>query len=100
MKVFLDDFRHAPAGWEVARDYNDMIRILSQNKGKVTDISLDYDLDSIRNGYNVCEWLVNNNYWPESIIIHSSHATGPKKMKELLEKNAPNTTKIELSPRL
>lgn len=100
MKIFLDDLRTAPDGWEVARDYNDMIRLLTANRNNISEISLDYDLDNVRNGLNVCEWIVTNNCWPKKIIIHSSHRTGVKYMKELLKKNKPEDTELILSPRL
>lgn len=94
MKVFLDDWRPCPSGWEKAEDFNEMIRILSQNKGKIEEVSLDYDLGGVRTGLDVCKWFLGEDYWPPIIRVHSSHGSGVRAMKTFLEANAPETTQI------
>lgn len=42
MKLYVDDLRQPPEGWEVARTITDAIRILAT--GMVDEISLDHDI--------------------------------------------------------
>lgn len=42
MKVYLDDVRDCPPGWEIARSARTAMELLL--RGDVTHISLDYDL--------------------------------------------------------
>ena len=54
--------------------YDEMIRLLTENKGNIANISLDHDLGEIRSGYDVCKWMVENEVYPtNSITIHSSN---------------------------
>ena len=42
MKLFVDDLRKPPEGWELARTNTDAIKVLSM--GLVEEISLDHDI--------------------------------------------------------
>lgn len=42
MKLFVDDLRSPPSGWEIARTVSDAIRILAT--GLVDEISLDHEI--------------------------------------------------------
>lgn len=42
MKVFMDDQRDAPEGWTLARDTDEVVRLLKT--GEVTELSLDYHM--------------------------------------------------------
>ena len=96
MKLFLDDIRSIPSGYEGVRSYEECIRFMKNNKGKINEISLDYDLDEIRNGYNVCEWIVNNKFFEniEEINIHSSDERNVKRMIVYLRENIPENIRI------
>lgn len=96
MKLFLDDIRSIPRGFEGVRGYSDCIRYLSQNKGKITEISLDHDLGEIRNGYDVCKWIAENEYYEglERIIIHSANPVGVKNMLQLLDRYCPKNIEL------
>lgn len=45
MKLFVDDIRACPNGWELARTNSDAIRILAT--GHVEEISLDHDICAV-----------------------------------------------------
>ncbi len=96
MKLFLDDIRTVPDGFVGATGYSECIRILEQNKGKIDTISLDHDLGEIRNGYSVCKWIVENEYYDglKTIIIHSANPVGVKNMIQLLDRYAPKEIDI------
>lgn len=95
MKIFLDDLRECPNGWIQARNYNEMIKLLEENKAKVEEISLDHDLGETKTGYDICKYLVENDFWFMSkITIHTANAVGAKNMYELLDRYAPKNIKI------
>lgn len=96
MKIFLDDIRAIPHGYEGARSYSEFIRIFEQNKGNVEEISLDHDLGEIRSGYSVAKWIVENNYFDglKTIIIHSANPVGVKNMIQLFDRYAPEDVEL------
>lgn len=96
MKIFLDDWRPCRAGYELVRDYRSCIQLIEENKDYIESLSLDYDLDEMQTGYNVCEYLKNNNIWPKEINIHSTHSYGQKIMLNFLRENAPKETILKL----
>ena len=57
LRLYVDDQRPAPAGWELAKTMAEAIDILRTGEG--TELSLDYDLgDPGRgNGLQVLKWL-------------------------------------------
>jgi len=57
MKIWLDDIRKAPAGWEYILWPAGVIELLK--KGDVTHLSLDHDLgdDERGTGYDVLLWI-------------------------------------------
>lgn len=96
MKIFLDDIRSIPSSYEGVRSYNDCIRLLEQNKGNVTEISLDHDLGEMRSGYDVCKWIIEYEYYEglEKIILHSANPVGIKNMVQLLDRYIPKNIEI------
>lgn len=89
MKVWLDDIRPAPEGWEHAKTSGEAIALLVH--GNVTDISLDHDLGGGDTGYNVLSWLefeVSMNIWRHPLptfTIHSANPVGRKRMEAAIE---------------
>lgn len=55
MKIWLDDIRTPPEGWEWARTAQEAIALLET--GNVEEISLDHDLGEILSGYDVACWI-------------------------------------------
>ena len=57
MKLYLDDHRPAPAGWERAKTAHEAIDFL--RTGTVVELSLDYDLGDpvYGTGLQVLDWL-------------------------------------------
>lgn len=74
MKIFLDDIRPCPDRFEVCRSYDEFTRKVLENKNDLQEISLDYDLGSIRNGMDACKFLVANQIECPKITIHSTHS--------------------------
>jgi hypothetical protein len=78
MKVYLDDIREAPDGWIRVHTYEEAIEALKT--GKVEQISLDNDLGTELEGYDVAKWIeqqtFETNFRPPKIWIHSANLVG------------------------
>ena len=44
MKLYIDDIRPAPEGWQQARTVTDAIRFISQFRHQIDEISIDHDI--------------------------------------------------------
>lgn len=87
MKVYLDDVRPTPEGYERCYWPEEVIALLKT--GQVTALSLDHDLGEAdgRNGYDVLLWLeeavaCEGFNPPAEILIHS--ANGPARQKMMM----------------
>jgi len=85
VKIYLDDVRDAPPGWQRAYWPDEVIALLQQ--GGVTDLSLDHDLgdDARGTGYDVITWIeeavVTRGFIPPAIVIHSANPVGRARMQ-------------------
>lgn len=82
-KLWHDDIRPAPDGWEWCKDNRAAKKLL--RTGSVTEISLDHDLGTESTGYNLVRWMVRHKCVPEQVTIHSFNPVGAKRMKDHLE---------------
>jgi hypothetical protein len=84
MKVFLDDVREAPPGWQRVYWPSEAIALLEA--GGISEISLDHDLgdDARGTGYDVVAWIeeavVTRGFKPPRITIHSANPVGKDRM--------------------
>ena len=85
MRVYLDDERLTPDGWE--RAYWPMEVIALLEGGLVTELSLDHDLgdDERGTGYDVVVWIEEavalRGFVPPKIIVHSANTSARAKME-------------------
>ena len=94
MKIFLDDTRKSPVGFQTVRTVEDFETLINEHKNDIEVISLDYDLSASgtgRTGYNACDFLVKNNINCPKIIIHSTHPNA-EKMYSYLTENLPSSS--------
>lgn len=73
MKIFLDDVRLCPKGYEGVKTVEDFERLVLANRERIEEISLDYDLSSsgsARTGLAACDFLVKQNIHCPLIKIH------------------------------
>ncbi len=92
MKLFLDDTRDFPKGYDCCcRDYESATILLSSMK--FDHISLDYSLgaDGGGSGLDVLKFMKENNIFVPSVNIHSNHIIGKERMREYCEKNFPDS---------
>ena len=89
MKVYLDDERETPPGWDRVYWPDEAIALLKT--GKVTEISLDHDLgdDERGTGYDVVTWIEEavalNGFKPPKIHVHSANSSARIKMQAGIE---------------
>ena len=74
MRIFLDDIRPCPDRYELCRSYEEFTRLILENRENIQEISLDYDLGTVRNGLDACKFLVANQIKCPKIRIHSTHS--------------------------
>jgi len=85
-KLFVDDSRDFPHGFECCRDFETAIMLLSIMKFEY--ISLDYSLGvDCKNGLDILVWMKQNNKSAKHINIHSNHIFGKEKMLKYCEEN-------------
>lgn len=103
MRVYLDDLRREPVGWTRVKTADACIERLKS--GKVVELSLDHDLaeehyEAVsgymppseykeKTGMAVVDWMVENNVWPQLIILHSMNPAGRANMRRTIKHHAP-----------
>lgn len=93
MKIFLDDTKLCPKGWEWVKTIDDFKEVVQNNLDDLEAISLDYELevtDQGRTGMDACRYLIERKINCPKIVIHSTHPQA-RKMRELLEEHMKNT---------
>ena len=89
MKLYVDDIRIAPAGWEQAWDFKEAIKYLETKK--VQKLSLDHDLGSSlgATGYDIMKWIeyqVEMEGFPlPDIVFHTANGVGRQNMQAALD---------------
>ena len=93
MKIWIDDVRPAPLGWEWAKTVNEAKGLISKYRFGRIDIeviSLDHDAgDYAYDGgdyIKVLDWLEEMG-WNYPIHIHSMNIVGRMNMKRIVERN-------------
>lgn len=90
MRVYLDDERTTPDGWERVYTPEEAIELLKT--GYVTEISLDHDLGlpDPRNGYMVILWIEEqvfcHGFKPPIMRVHSANTAGGDNMRRAIER--------------
>ncbi len=102
VNVFLDDYRHCPQGYILARNIDECIDLL--NHFSIDHLSLDHDLESkTRNGLMLVHFMVENQLFAERITIHSANSGAGKRMYNYFkeaqsEMKMPQSIKVMLRP--
>ncbi len=101
MKLFVDDIRPAPEGWQQARTVTDAIRFLAQFGSQVDEISLDHDISyavevagnqrpfpSPEDFTAVAYYIIKAVPTNVKITVHSANPVGAKRIKEIIESDS------------
>lgn len=86
-KLYLDDLRKPPEGFELATNFKDCIFKLSIKDYQF--ISLDYSLGERFTGLDVLKWMVENKQFPEKLNIHSTLDFGRSAMAAFIRDHFP-----------
>ena len=94
ISIYLDDLRQPKYNFmHIARNYEDCIDLLENNKVQI--LSLDHDLGGeSKTGYDVCKYIVQYDLWPEEIYMHSMNPVGRDNMYKLLDRYRPESVKL------
>jgi hypothetical protein len=85
MRVYLDDERPTPDGWQRAYWPEQAIALL--RTGTVSELSLDHDLgdDACGTGYDVVVWLEQEvalrGFKPPHVVVHSANPAARIRME-------------------
>ena len=100
LRVWLDDIRPAPAGYEHVYTVEEIIKLLET--GKVERVSLDHDLGDDRligTGTDVANWIEEHAFLGDlprlEWNVHSANPVGAKRMEQALR----NADKFWANPR-
>lgn len=90
-KLYVDDVRKCPKGWDLAKDYFKAIEMLKHTD--YDEVSLDHDLASYdpvtkeeRTGVDIVHFLIRRKidygHVPPIINVHSANPVGSKRMRD------------------
>lgn len=93
MKIILDDRRYVPdsSPYNLVRTYEDCIEMLRLFR-RISYISLDYNLGTVKTGYDVLVYMKEHDIEVKHINIHSNHILGVPKMQEYAWKHFPQVS--------
>lgn len=88
LKLYVDDERHPPSGWTLAKTFTEAVYALEHDD--VEALSLDHDLGTEKTGYDIACWLEEQVYIgrlkaPRSLLIHSANPVGRNNIARVFE---------------
>jgi len=96
LKLFVDDVRTAPAGWETARTVPEAIAILE--KEAVEEVSLDFMIgDRFSDNFTpVAHFIVTlpEEKRPRRVLVHTSSASGAQMLFAILKGHVKEIVRI------
>ncbi|MBH5317763.1 cell division protein FtsJ [Paenibacillus sp. GSMTC-2017] len=95
--VYLDDYRHCPAGFVLAKNAEECKLLISNED--IDILSLDFDLGwGQPTGFEVVRHLVDIGKYPKQIYLHTSSTSGKLQMYHHLSRNVPDDVKLHGGP--
>lgn len=95
MKLFVDDERPAPMMWDLALTSTEAITKLTpylKLPSSVDVVSLDHDLGGDDTTRPVVLWMCENDWWPQSIYVHTGNPIGEEWLCGMVRRYAPPGT--------
>ena len=85
IKLYVDDLRDCPVGYEVARNVEEALTFLKDPEINVTVISLDHDLGEkdgklLPDGFDLVQEFAKQGLRADKIYIHTMNSVGREKM--------------------
>ena len=97
MRLWIDDLREAPEGWEWAVSSRYAINLLTWTKAlgkRVETISFDHDLGGDDTTRPVVLLMCQNDFWPDKCLVHTMNNVGRDWLIGTIERYAPHGTLI------
>ena len=87
MKLWVDDEREAPSGWEHRKTVHEAIMTIDNLRNSITHISLDHDdgkdtFEAVARFIRLMKEL--HFEWDPHITVHSANPIGKKNMESIL----------------
>lgn len=97
INIYMDDLRKPPPGFTLAKTTEECLLLLRECE--VNILSLDYDLGpDDYNGSEIARRIVLEELFPREIYLHTSSASGRRKMYELLYPAMPEGSRLYNGP--
>lgn len=97
-KLWIDDLRLPPEGWDWAKSSHEAIDLIDNYNGGYETISFDHDLGGEDTGMLVLNWMANDlpaERWPSRILVHSYNPIGAKHLFDLAVLYKPEGTTVQ-----
>lgn len=92
INIWVDDVREPPPGWVWVASSKSAIAWLKvwKEKGAILDkMSLDHDLGGDDTTRPLIIWMIENDYWPQEVVVHSSNPVGREWLEGMIERYKP-----------
>jgi hypothetical protein len=96
MRLWIDDLRPAPEGWQWATDSFSAIAHLDKARLKgwqVEAVSFDHDLGGDDTTRPVVLWMCENEFWPEKCYVHSMNNVGREWLTGMIDRYGPGVSR-------
>ena len=97
MNIWIDDEREAPENWLWLQNSEEALTLLDQLKFRevpVEVISFDHDLGGEDTTRRIATWMIEHDFWPEEICIHSANFVGREWLQGTFNRYAPESVKL------
>ncbi|UPW10393.1 hypothetical protein M1C59_05990 [Gordonia terrae] len=89
MKLWVDDLRIPPEGWEWAKTSAEAIDLLDARVEEVDVMSLDHDLGGDDTTRAVVLWMCEHEQWPREVRVHSANPVGVEWLTGMIDRYQP-----------
>ncbi len=93
MKIWVDDIRPAPEGWNWITGSRGTIELLDAclvEGIEVEIMSLDHDLGGTDTTRPIVLWMCDNEFWPVEVRVHSANPVGVEWLEGMIKRYKPN----------
>lgn len=94
MRLWIDDERQCPEGWEWAKTSEEAIFLLRTTPFRIEAVSFDHDLGGDDTSRRVVNWMIENEVWADHVIVHSANPIGVDWLLGTVVRYFPSTTKV------
>lgn len=91
MKLWIDDERPAPEGWDWAKNSQQAIDLLDHYG--YAEVSFDHDLGGDDTTRKVVLWMCEMLEWPAICRVHTANPVGRQWLEGMINRYGPGVTK-------